>query len=242
MKSLLGFLDNKILFNSLTTLRTKYLFYKTKKFLDNYPYFFIFSKNNKKNLLENLFDKYGSDKGSSNKDHFYASYYHEIFNKKKEEIKLIFECGIGTTDINLHSNMGVNGTPGASLRVYRDYFKNAQIYAGDIDKKILFSSDRINTYYVDQLDASSINKMWNNINIDGFDIIIDDAMHTLSASNNFFLNSFSKLKKKGLYIIEDVHTAYLVDLVKKLNSYRPKIIAITNKNNIDDYLLIIKKL
>ena len=137
--------------------------------------------------------------------------------------------------------MGVSGTPGASLRVYRDYFKNAQIYAGDIDKKILFSSDRINTYYVNQLDTSSINKMWNNINIDGFDIIIDDGMHTLSASSNFFLNSFSKLKKKGIYIIEDVHTAYLIDLVKKLNSYKPKIIALTNKKNIDDYLLIIEK-
>ncbi len=241
MKSILRFIDKKILFNSLTALRSKYFFYKTKKFLDNYPYFFLFSKNNKTNLLENLFDKYGSDKGSSNKDHFYASYYHEIFNKKKEDTKLIFECGIGTTDRNLHSNMGVSGTPGASLRVYRDYFKNAQIYAGDIDKKILFSSDRINTYYVNQLDTSSINKMWNNINIDGFDIIIDDGMHTLSASSNFFLNSFSKLKKKGIYIIEDVHTAYLIDLVKKLNSYKPKIIALTNKKNIDDYLLIIEK-
>ena len=83
--------------------------------------------------------------------------------------------------------------------------------------------------------------MWNNINIDGFDIIIDDGMHTLSASSNFFLNSFSKLKKKGIYIIEDVHTAYLIDLVKKLNSYKPKIIALTNKKNIDDYLLIIEK-
>ncbi len=84
MKSILRFIDKKILFNSLTALRSKYFFYKTKKFLDNYPYFFLFSKNNKTNLLENLFDKYGSDKGSSNKDHFYASYYHEIFNKKKK--------------------------------------------------------------------------------------------------------------------------------------------------------------
>ena len=241
MKTFLKFLDNKILFNALRTIRLRYFFYKTEKFLNNYPYFFLFSRNNKTNILESLFDKYGSDKGSYNKHHFYASYYYEIFEKKKKEVKLIFECGIGSTDTNLHSNMGDSGVPGASLRVYRDYFKNAKIYGGDIDKKILFSSDKIKTYYVDQLDTSSIRDMWNNINIDNFDMIIDDGMHTYDANSNFFLNSFSKLKKKGLYIIEDVHTAYLVNLVKKLSSFKPKIIALTNKKNIDDYLLIIEK-
>ena len=241
MKSFIKFIDRKLLFNVLTSGYKKYLFYKTKKFLNNYPYFYIYPKSNKIDLLTSLYNKYGSDKGSiSENSHFYASYYHEMFSKKKDEIKLIFECGIGTTNTNIHSNMGIYGKPGASLKVYADYFKNAQIYGGDIDKKILFSSERINTYFVDQLDTLSINEMWRNVGVDNFDIIIDDGMHSLTAGYNFFLNSFSKLKKDGVYIIEDVHVSYLVGLVKKLNKYKPKIITSTKKN-VDDYLLIIEK-
>ena len=60
------------------------------------------------------------------------------------------------------------GKPGASLRVFRDYFLNAKIYGADIDKNILFTSDRIFTYYVDQLDEISILSMWNKIKINCF--------------------------------------------------------------------------
>tara|TARA_B100000787_G_C16115147_1_gene259967 strand:+ start:48 stop:779 length:732 start_codon:yes stop_codon:yes gene_type:complete len=242
MKRIIKYIDRKILFNILTTIYKKYLFRKTKKFLNSYPNFSIFFKSNEINPLIDLYDKYGSDKGSVGKNsHFYSSFYDEVFKKKKEEIKLILECGIGTADTNLHSNMGVNARPGASLKVYRDYFINAQIHGADIDKNILFSSDRISTHYVDQLNILSINEMWKSIGFDNFDLIIDDGMHSLDANYNFFINSFSKLKKNGIYIIEDVHTAYMTDLVKKLNKYKPQIIALTAKPNIDDYLLVIKK-
>ena len=39
----------------------------------------------------------------------------------------MFECGLGTNNPNLKSNMTENGIPGASLRVWRDYFFNAKI-------------------------------------------------------------------------------------------------------------------
>ena len=184
----------------------------------------------------------GQTKEVLEKIHIFIHHFMMRFlRKKKEEIKLILECGIGTADTNLHSNMGVNARPGASLKVYRDYFINAQIHGADIDKNILFSSDRISTHYVDQLNILSINEMWKSIGFDNFDLIIDDGMHSLDANYNFFINSFSKLKKNGIYIIEDVHTAYMTDLVKKLNKYKPQIIALTAKPNIDDYLLVIKK-
>ena len=35
-------------------------------------------------------------------------------------------------------NMTASGKPGASLRVWRDYFNNAQVIGADIDKRILF--------------------------------------------------------------------------------------------------------
>ena len=55
--------------------------------------------------------------------------------------------------------MTSTGKPGASLKVWKDYFKNAKIFGADIDKRILFQEERINTYEVNQLDPSSIKKM-----------------------------------------------------------------------------------
>jgi len=206
------------------------------------------------NILSELCEMYGTNKGFINIDldkkpynkhpHTYATYYHSIFNLSRENIKNVFECGIGTNNPNLISNMTANGIPGASLRVWKDYFYNAQIYGGDIDKKILFEEDRIKTFYVDQLDANSIKLMWQTIEVQNFDIIIDDGLHEPDANYNFFINSFHKLKKNGVFIIEDVSNNNLVYLQNKLKNYNIDIIAGFVKTQIcgDDYLIIIKKL
>ena len=144
---------------------------------------------------------YGSDKGGKNNHHNYADYYSEIFFHKRNEIKNFLEIGLGTNDVKLPSNMGKDGIPLASLKAWRDYFFNAQIYGGDIDKEILFEEDRIKTFYVDQLDSSSIKRMWETIEVEDFDIIIDDGLHEPEANYNFFVNSFHKLKKNGVFCI-----------------------------------------
>ena len=41
--------------------------------------------------------------------------------------------------------------------------------------------------------------MWKKINLNNFDIIIDDGMHTFESSRNFFVNSFEMLKRWNLY-------------------------------------------
>ena len=41
-----------------------------------------------------------------------------------------------------------------------------------------------------------------------------------------FLNSFDKLKKNGIYIIEDVHTLELNNIMKKLNKFNPELIVL----------------
>lgn len=181
----------------------------------------------KSNILSELCEKYGSDKGFINIDnkpynwhpHTYTTYYHSIFGLSRESVKYVFECGLGTNNPNLKSNMTKNGIPGASLRVWRDYFFNAQIYGGDIDKEILFEEKRIKTFYLDQLNSNSIKSMWENIGVDQFDIIIDDGLHEPEANYNFFINSFHKLKKDGVFIIEDIKNKNLVYLQNKLKNY-----------------------
>ena len=131
---------------------------------------------------------------------------------------------------NIKANMTKNASPGASLRMWSDYFINADIYGGDIDKSILFEEERIKTFFVDQLNTSSIKSMWKNINVENFDIIIDDGLHNPRANLNFFFNSFNKIKKNGIYIIEDVSNDNINFFQKELKNYETEIVTLSNKH------------
>ena len=148
---------------------------------------------NGNNELTNLMNLYGSDKGGKNNDHNYASYYSEIFFNKKNQIKNFLEIGLGTNNKNIVSNMGPKGVPLASLRAWRDYFVNANIYGADIDKNILKNEDRIKTYYVDQTDPSAINDLFKNIGNVKFDVILDDGLHLFEANICLFENSINHI-------------------------------------------------
>lgn len=153
--------------------------------------------------LCNIMTKCGSDKGSY---HNYTTIYYDYFNDISNNNLNIFELGLGTNYTDIPSSMGPNGTPGASLYGWKEFFPNSNIYGADIDKRILFSDDRIKTYFCDQTNIQSINNLWNIsdlINLE-FDIIVDDGLHEFNANLTFFENSFYKLKKGGKYIIEDL--------------------------------------
>ena len=94
--------------------------------------------------LCNLFNKYGSDKANQ---HTYSKYYYNIFKDIRNNNIRLFEVGIGTNNPDLPSSMGINGKPGASLYAWRDFFPNGNIFSADIDKDILFTDDRIKTFY-----------------------------------------------------------------------------------------------
>jgi hypothetical protein len=127
-----------------------------------------------------------------------------LFDHCRDAIRLVFECGIGSNDESIPSNMTANGRPGASLRVWRDYFPLAQIVGADIDGKILFQEERIRTYQVDQRDPASISEMWNRAGVSNLDLIVDDGLHEYQAGICLFQNSWGKLREGGLYVIEDI--------------------------------------
>src|SRR5262249_49920031 len=141
----------------------------------------------------------------------FADLYARLFDHCRLDVKKVFECGLGTNNPNLASSMGINGKPGASLRVWRDYFPNSVVIGADIDREILFKEERIRTYYVDQTDPKAIDQLWNNVGLDDFDFIVDDGLHTFEAGICFFENSVSKLSCSGIYSIEDVT---MWDLIK----------------------------
>ena len=166
--------------------------------------------NKSPNDLSLLCDLYGSDKGTmcGRLAHTYTSIYEYLFSAIRSNIRLVFECGLGTNNTAIPSNMGIDGVPGASLRMWRDYFQNAMIIGVDIDKEILFSENRIETGYMDQLSPETIRAFFDSLDDkyrNNFDIMIDDGLHTFEAAQCLFENAFSQLKRNGIYIIEDIH-------------------------------------
>ena len=206
--------------------------------------FSYITNSNSNSKLTELMNYYGSDKGGKNNHHNYADFYSEIFFHRRNEIKSFLEIGLGTNNLNLPSNMGIDGVPLASLRAWRDYFKNAQIYGADIDKSILKNEERIKTFFVDQTNPESIKKLFNSIGELKFDIILEDGLHEYNANICFFENSIDYLKNNGIYIIEDV---FYKDKKKFLNYFRNKnynfsIVDIYHKKNIaNNCLAIVRK-
>ena len=145
-----------------------------------------------------LFKKNGSDKSTK---HDYHIFYSHVFKQLGKDSKIdLLEIGIGTNNPKLVSTMGPAGRPGASLYTFQEYLPNASIRGGDIDKDILFESDRISTSYVDQLDMRTFSVFADK----KYDVIIDDGLHSIGANFNTLLFGLQHLKKGGWILIEDI--------------------------------------
>ncbi len=204
-------------------------------------------------ILAALCDEYGSDKGEIISaghpypwpSHTYVDFYSLLFGQRRDSVRRVFECGIGTNDPSLVSSMGQQGMPGASLRVWRDYFPNARIVGADIDRSILFTEDRIDTRHVDQTDPGSVRQLWESLDAEPFDVMIDDGLHVFSAGICLFENSIHKLATGGAYVIEDVMPA---DFMKYQHyfadkSYQVQYVSLTRSGtmHIDNNLVVVSK-
>ena len=195
---------------------------------------------------------HGSDKGHEYIQyswHNYTLIYHKLFQDIQYQTKRVFELGLGTNNTQIPSNMGKDGKPGASLYGWAEFFPNAQIFGADIDKNILFQTDRIHTYYCDQTNPDIIQAMWSQEGLEEpFDIIVEDGLHTFEANVCFFENSIHKLKKGGYYIIEDIRNDTLERWNSQLEQWKEKysnhtyklLIIPSRRNHADNTLLIIQ--
>jgi hypothetical protein len=188
----------------------------------------VYHQHSGDDLLNALCDKYGSDKGGNpSKPHTYAwspltyaDFYGRLFGHCRHGVRRVFECGIGTIN---PPRMGADYRPGASLRVWRDYFPNAQVIGADIDRASLFAEDRIKTFWVDQTDPQAIAAMWDEVGMDNFDLMIDDGLHTFKGGSTLFTHSVSRLAAHGIYVIEDVGN---YDDVPRYQSFFPGQLAV----------------
>lgn len=197
---------------------------------------------NEKNriILGNLFNKYGSDKMNT---HSYEYVYSNILEELGIDASLnILEVGLGTNNPNIVSTMGSQGRPGASLRAFRDFLKNSNIYGADVDRDILFSENRIQTFFVDQLNYESFQGLVlpnNQI----YNLIIDDGLHNVAANMNTLLFGLNNICVGGYIVIEDISISHIdcFNFVCYLLENTQKYKVSQVKCNIS-YMLVVKRL
>ena len=150
---------------------------------------------------ELAFASSGSDKTLS---HSYGPMYASILQGLPPS-PAILELGIGTNFTDIACNMGEDGVPGASLRAMRELRPDARLIGADIDKRVLFQETSITTYWVDQLDRSSLRRLLEDAGEPlGFDLVIDDGLHTKRSNLNSFEVLFPAVRPGGYYVVEDI--------------------------------------
>jgi hypothetical protein len=138
--------------------------------------------------LTNLGLQYGTDKSTY---HNFTDFYDSHLNKLKNEVENILEIGVFY---------------GASLKMWKNYFVNAKIFGIDTEHKKEYDDDKITTFVCEQTDLNKINELFED---EFFDLIIDDGCHNMKEQQMAFLFFSKKLKRGGIYIIEDLHTSVI---------------------------------
>lgn len=175
--------------------------------------------------------KYGTDK-CPQIFHTYTPVYYELL--KDLNPKKVLELGIGTSYTMRH----VTGyAPGASLKMWRDFFPNAQVYGVDISEESMFTDDRITTFLMDTRSEADMKRLIETIGSD-IDVVVDDGPHDSTSQINTARMLLSQLKEGVIYIIEDVKSARRV--MRGLADYNPELRRLEQTSR-DNNLVIIKK-
>jgi hypothetical protein len=172
---------------------------------------------------------YGSDKCPTI-NHTYTPEYHRLLSGLK--VTSMLEIGIGNVPL-MKPIVGETYRPGASLRMWRDYFPEATIYGCDIDTTVLFEEDRIKTFWVDQSSETCLKERVPDIE---YDVILDDGSHDPDHMVTTFNALWDRLVPGGLYIIEDIHVSY-VDRLKQLGP----VVYIHNGKDSSDMFMAFRK-
>jgi hypothetical protein len=139
--------------------------------------------------------KHGTDKWGP---HFYTPVYHELLSRRRDQPVRLLEIGVGGYDLK---TMG-----GASLAMWAEYFPRGQITGIDIAEKRLTLDARIKFFQGSQDDPAFLKSVCDARG--PFDVIVDDGSHVPKHVVTSFHVLFPSLTEGGLYIIEDIQTAF----------------------------------
>jgi hypothetical protein len=186
--------------------------------------------------------KYGTDKCPKIK-HNFTPYYYSLFRSMRKSVKLVFEMGIGfynniqKIDKIYDPNLKRWYHRGASLKMWRDFFPNAQIIGVDTRPITQFEGKRIKTYICDESDTRNIRKLIKKFG-ERIDIFIDDASHDVNLQVLLAKTTLPLLRKDVIYIIEDViYPKYIYEQLKK---YDCEVIKCSKRWR-DDHLVVVRR-
>lgn len=149
--------------------------------------------------LAKLFQREGSDKAQ----HGYHSLYARVLQGLKRPT--IFELGLGSNNLTVPSNMGSGGSPGASLRAFREALDGARVMGGDVDPNALRGHD-FEVFLLDQLDAATFPAR---DAVGAIDLVIDDGLHMPVSNLNTVSWGLTVLSNRGVIVVEDIPHASL---------------------------------
>ena len=189
-----------------------------------------------------LLDLVDNSKTDKNTVHSYLPLYQTLLKSKKETARNILEVGIG--------DFGAKN--GGSIKLWRDYFKNATIYGLDIlpksrvmdellnDPRVIMFTET-NAYDTNFFTANFLNK---NIKCD---FMLDDGPHTLQSMTQFIRLYSQIMTEDGVLIVEDVQSMDWLDTLKaavpeQLKQYIKIYDLRSNKGRYDDIVFTIDKL
>jgi cephalosporin hydroxylase len=138
---------------------------------------------------------FGTDKWG---DHRYTPRYQAHFQHLRKRPVRLLEIGIGGYDRV--------GQGGASLRMWKHYFRNGQIFGLDIEDKSFVEEDRIRVFQGDQSDPDLLKRIVHEAG--GLDIVIDDGSHRPEHVIATFETLFPLIDDHGIYVVEDTQTSY----------------------------------
>ena len=154
--------------------------------------------------LDYLFEYFNSDKGN-----YYINQYMQPIKKKNKRIDAhgyskIYERyfeKIRNANLNV---LELGSFYGNAAGAFFYYFKNSSIYSGDICPDLFrYKSQRLKNFYINTSSEISIKKdLIDNQRI--FNIIIEDASHTLKDQIISLFMLFKILSPKGIFICEEL--------------------------------------
>lgn len=172
--------------------------------------------------LTTLAIKYGTDRHPKSK-HSYTPYYYNLLKDRRNSLKKMLEIGVGE---------------GPGLRMWRDFFPNAQIFGAEIDQKRIFKEDRIEVIKCDQASETDLVELIKKIGPD-LDFIVEDGSHKPEDQIFTCLTLMPLLKDDVIYIIEDVAD---LNIIKQLTGYEIEIPNLSRRRyRYDDWLVVVRK-
>lgn len=148
--------------------------------------------------LGELAVRYGSDKWASL--HWYTPHYERHFAPYRDEPVRVLEIGIGGYG---------HALGGASLKMWKRYFHRGAVFGLDVYDKSGLDQSRLTTIVGDQNSPDDLVAI--HAKHGPFDIIIDDGSHVAEHIHTSFRTLFPYLRDGGIYVIEDLQTAYLTE-------------------------------